>query len=412
MKKILFFNFVLALVISTGQNSFAQRTAVWVHGVNSNNTWWANYAATFAGVRANLNSDNRTYRSDRMANMVTDIRNGAGRNNQHIYIGHSMGGVALRDLAINNPGHLGGIITVGSPLNGAMALNSLNNGNLERSLQLGIREIVAGPLSVGFVRFYVIRQGLSMNDAFNALNNVITDVQGAFGVAGRELQANSAYINTFENQNTGVPTLSIWGNENRPVHWRLASTEVFDNDTELPDIVSQIGDVYHGIYIAKLVTGGIGLFYNWFKAGRRFYQAIQWKRGRDYIRSRSESDWNNLIGATRTERQNRCRWDYACDRTIGRGPGQIGIYPIDDAIQFNCGYQQVCYSINVPINEPSDGLIHRTSQRGDGTRWARGNHENEEAEGANHQEQNDHIEVFNALNDAFNGDNQGIFDVR
>ncbi len=61
------------------------------------------------------------------------------------------------------------------------------------------------------------------------------------------------------------------------------------------------------------------------------------------------------------------------------------------------------------FNEPSDGLIHRSSQRGDGTRWARGNHENTEARGANHQEQNDHIAVRNALDRAFNGGNQRIF---
>ncbi len=61
------------------------------------------------------------------------------------------------------------------------------------------------------------------------------------------------------------------------------------------------------------------------------------------------------------------------------------------------------------FNEPSDGLIHRSSQRGDGTRWARGNHENEEAEGANHQEQNDHIAVETALRNAFDGRNQDIF---
>ena len=93
MKKILFYSFVLALVLATGQNSFAQRNVFWVHGINSSSGWWEKYDEIF-DLRADLRSVNVDFRDDEesMADMVDAITTRIGAGNQRVAVGHSMGG--------------------------------------------------------------------------------------------------------------------------------------------------------------------------------------------------------------------------------------------------------------------------------------------------------------------------------
>ena len=242
------------------------------------------------------------------------------------------------------------------------------------------------------------------------------------------LNDSSGYINRFRNADPGIPTISIWGNENRPVVWRMASDAIESGFLEWVSIGHSEGqavrraNTFASLYNARAILA-LAQPISWISIRIGFirfkipvptgtYAYTQWRRGWRFLKHDAESDWSNLIGSVRTERRRSCRQRLVCDML----PSRIGSYPgapvlTDDAIERRCDYQEVCTWINVPITEPSDGLIHRTSQQGGGTAWARNpDHRNREAVGANHLEQNNHREVQDILTRAFDGEEQRIFE--
>ena len=139
-------------------NVIAQdRNVAWIHGLDGNANSWKHYNQIFDKER-NLNSLRTTYNTDNgitystnkvIGSMDTHYKKGAN-NPRNLGIGHSMGGLMLRDadrITANGTKKFGGYITVASPNYGAPIANSLLDGSVENAAENACNKLADGPLS-------------------------------------------------------------------------------------------------------------------------------------------------------------------------------------------------------------------------------------------------------------------------
>jgi hypothetical protein len=399
---IIFFTCMFFSLTILAQN----RNVIWVHGIEENETdrsngFWQEYAAQFAQQRR-INSSNLDYNSAAgMRNMAREIVNRTNGNANNIGIGHSMGGLALREIdARTAPNHVGGIITMGSSLNGARIINAWQNGEVSAYISHSVNELLKGPKRQFYATYIIVNTSLR---AFNGRNLAEVILDAALdnvplglleGPSPTDLREGSAYLNNARMYSTNRPKISVYGNENRPVHYRLASSAIGQPDVFLPNVIRDARGVYNAFYIQNLATS-----YNILNA----YRAAGWKAGRDYLDEKSETGWNNLIGATRTESKRSCYTEFVCPDYSCYD--NINSYEDYLACQARC-YQERCQTTTVRYNQSSDGLLHESTQTGQNTHATRSMWAPNrvfEARGVNHNEFDDHEESNRILNDIFNG---------
>lgn len=126
----------------------AIRPVHWVHGMGSNGGLWDDYRTLFQTQRRidATSSTNANYATNAgVVAMSNDIRAVITDNANGIVFGHSMGGVALREVArfdaVNSTNNFGGFITAGSPLIGAKIFNSIASGLAESSILNGVDQL-------------------------------------------------------------------------------------------------------------------------------------------------------------------------------------------------------------------------------------------------------------------------------
>ena len=75
--------------------------------------------------------------------------------------------------------------------------------------------------------------------------------------SAQDLQVGSPIINNINNNGSGIPQLSIWGNERSPVHWRLLSSldSGNANDTEWVEIAEDFRAAYHTQFLIHTSVG-------------------------------------------------------------------------------------------------------------------------------------------------------------
>lgn len=157
MKYITYKILFLAIFFISHINMNAQRNVIWVHGLGGNASSWEHYNDIFDNER-DINSLRQTYDTgfgiSNMANQVIlSIDNyyaHKSHNPNNLAIGHSMGGLAIRDadrITHNTGNRFGGYITVTSPNYGAPISNSLTDGSVVCAAQNALSKITAGPIS-------------------------------------------------------------------------------------------------------------------------------------------------------------------------------------------------------------------------------------------------------------------------
>jgi hypothetical protein len=333
------------------------------------------------------------------ADIITETRN-RPIDDQTIWVGHSMGGVAAREIGTaTSPSKVGGVVTVGAPLNGARVANALISGQVNSYIEHGINQLLKGPLRQFLTGNYVIVRGLSRSFTGKNLQEVLLeriDDKGFLSTTPnnpsvRDLAVNSSYMNTATSRNFSKPNISIYGNENSPVHYRLASTALFDNDVLLPELLENAKGVYSTFYDVSFINI-FSPVTAWRRAG--------WKAGRDYLKHGSETGWNSLIGAVRTEEKRSCYTTFTCSHSFYYPNCTNGNYT---SACDNC-WRQVCDDVVRVYNEPSDGLIHQSSQVGANTLAIDSEWRPDvtfEALGANHNEYDSHPGTRIVLTDIF-----------
>ncbi|MES2732086.1 MAG: hypothetical protein V4714_10070 [Bacteroidota bacterium] len=381
-----------------------RRPVVWVGGLNEGNEFWANYATLFQQERQ-MNSDRDSYSAASRAGvngMAAIVRTHGAVGGNSLGIGHSMGGVALREVDRNDPNRFSAYITMGSPMNGTQVAVSVLNGSLRVAIDDGVGRMLAGPnansLAIPFV------DGLLVDDFVRKIGKAISPEVNTFGRQTlTDLSPGSAYMQGIRNFAGNVPAVSIQGVENGPVHWRIATSAMqgegnaVEDDEKLVQTANRFYDFYNAHYIANLAGGP--LFW---------YFANKWKQGRDYIRDQSEPDYLNIIGARRVEIIDYPYQNYLC----GNEGFEYNQYRecIADA-NYNNGDPRECdhwcwqtgtYQVSVTIEELSDAFITASSQIGQGTAWQRSAGDIYRAEGANHLQQSNHSQVTLQFNRIFN----------
>lgn len=373
-----------------------------MHGLGADGTSWTKWHDLFiAERRLNDRTSTRNYTTSAgVANMALQIRSSYlfQPDNQAIYFGHSMGGVAGRHIDVNNNGNFGGFVTFGSPLDGASIANSLASGQASGYISQGVDKVTRGPIRELGTVFYLIWD-LAVLDVINnridrAVRNMFGDNQGV-----TDLAEGSTYLNSsIKNTQTSTPKIQIYGNEEGPVLWHLVSSAAnegsnYADDSKFVNWTSTAGDVYNGmmwVNIAQAASSGwwsfgIGaIYHSWVANG--------WAEGRDWFRYDSENGWNGLIGASTAASKQ------ICYEIIVENPGCLNDYYtfgfIDD-VSICYGPSLYCYTYYSPINGQSDGFIKAPSQTGYNSDWSN-NATKIEALGVNHLEMlgNDKVAII------------------
>jgi triacylglycerol esterase/lipase EstA (alpha/beta hydrolase family) len=352
-------------------NVIAQdRNVAWIHGLDGNANSWKHYNQIFDKER-NLNSLRTTYNTDNgitystnkvIGSMNTRYKDNAkGANNpRNLGIGHSMGGLMLRDadrITANGTKKFGGYITVASPNYGAPIANSLLNGSVQNAAENACNKLTDGPLSQLIPVPFNFLSDLSTDVLCNIFidNDLIQSFQGS-PVTNKDLRVGSPTIDAINDYDTNLPRISIWAEENSPVHWRMLSSQMFGNDTDLVKIAKSVRAVYDGFYIynkSKAVVSGVLGFFNpyiWGFTALYGYRATQWKKGRNWIDD-SENIWSSLIKTTRREKQTY----WALTSVFG------GVWTGDNTIG-SLGLSWKQHTRFISVNYPSDGLLPQYTQ--------------------------------------------------
>lgn len=313
LRKIIFLLLGLTLGLSLQTRAQAQaqdKDALWIHGYNGDVTTWRDFSLNISGYNALITGYKgyhlkplmpETYDTESGVNsFISQIiyRNPGVFQNNMITVAHSFGGVAARHMDRTDATHkLGGIITVGSPLNGAGIASSINDGSVAAFGKNALHSLEVGPLS----------QFLPMNIASGLLgiinffgDNIITK-KGAPNQSTWEMALGSNFITADMNASpTPTPKVSIYGNEVSPVHWNFIASTTGRNNVVA--IAQGAEDDYYTLFVVNTVAGtvhGILGFWNpafWEDAILEFWRAIMWRIGYDWLHD-SERMWNVLIGS-------------------------------------------------------------------------------------------------------------------
>jgi pimeloyl-ACP methyl ester carboxylesterase len=449
MKRQILYTTVIAfcLLLIEKQYVYAQnRGAIWVHGLKDNSGRIHDWVDIFSEHRAGgqtvlgerslttLNNDrirlegsNDDWRgyatSGGVDAMANDIRSTFQQNPQNIYFGHSMGGVAGRAIDVNHTGEFGGIITAGSPLDGARIANSARNNDTNWWAVDGIERVTRGPFRQ-FGPFTYNILNFAVNDLLTVLLFPVFD---AFGLRESnnqgvtDLAENSGYMNSgIRNSQTNTPKIHIWGNEEGPTFWRLVSQSIGNgDDNQWVNVANTAGDVYEA---GMWVNIGLAIATGWwtfgFGAVWYIYTADGWSAGADWWRDGADRGWNYLIGsgtpssytvcyqALNTQGFNNCM-SSSCQGGACNGSNA---YPIYTTCQQQNTYTQ-CYTYNSTVNGQSDAFIKVPSQQGFSSVWSN-NAIKVEARGVNHLEMGKHPRVREILDEAFDGRHGGFFAVQ
>jgi hypothetical protein len=217
-----------------------------------------------------------------------------------------------------------------------------------------------------------------------------------------DLAVGSSALQQLNGSSTSIRRIAIWGNESSPVHWRTVSSSVTSNvsDKIVPQIANKFRGIYNGFYVTQNILGIVHAISTAINASfgsplaiksaimsaNAFHCAAQWKKGRDWL-DQSEGIWTDLIGAQRWEQQQKQVFALtpqaqaqiaaieeqlaeAVENSMdnaGRGRREIVVLRGAIASIRNNPNNYVANgwaTVNVYINEASDGLVHQTSQIG------------------------------------------------
>ncbi len=419
--------FLLVMMVLTYNCLKSQdRGSVWVHGLNSGADDWLKYEQLFKAERQLFDqvtgATPRHYFTNggvksTASQVYTSYSIGrGGQNNRTIYVGHSNGGVVGRELDVN-PAYsnsLGGIITFGSPLDGAKIANTSENGQADNFVNDGVDKITRGP----------VRQLYYLNEIANLLGwdaiallqttirSSVIPSNPAADIGQQDLKEGSAYMNSgVRDVITTTPKIHVYGNENGPVLWHyltsyenIGAHRPLSDDTQFVNLADLAGDIYNDLMWVNIAlavetgwfTFGIGgVYYGWIANG--------WAEGRDWFRYDAENGWNSLIGSGSTAFRSVCYEAFQfgtyqnCLEQVRLDPRHYEDYDCaNPATYTQCDYY---YS---PVNGQSDGFIKAPSATGYNSDWSN-NATKIEALGVNHIEMLDNPRIEKIFRDIFNG---------
>lgn len=402
---------LLVPALSIAQN----RDVDWIHGLGGNQNSWDNVHTTYTGQNLQISSSTRLgyVTNSGIAPMASAINNAVSGGSNTISISHSMGGTAVRQLDLWNSNKWAGNLTVGSPLRGAKIAPATQNGDAQSYISHGTTELLRGPASgsqiiflinptigIAFQIFATIGVKNS-NSIAGALVDAITGSYGLTGATASDLDPNGSYMQNIASQSTGTPKIHVWGNEDDPVVWRVASSYA-DNGNDQTG-VNVVNDAA-GIYQAE---SNIANTMSWIPPFILFAHAFLqwrsrcWQAGADWLRTESNDAWKVLIGAGNSYTQT--VWVPELDWQCYEQNQQCDPENPNSCDQNEC-MNYVQQQVTTYYVDNSDGVVPAFSARNDGGAW-RGH--TVEAPGVNHREMLAFDRIHFTLDDIFDGANTG-----
>ena len=258
--KLKYFFILFILGISTmvaNAQPTADRLVFWVHGLGGNASSWqkAAYASMLTVPGSGLNPRNLySYQPDynQFDNDVPDAALYLHQNalaggdafcatynitdkNKNFIIAHSQGGIVSRyldKLYNDNPTTLGrrfgGIVTFGTPHQGAQALN--NKEMLKQLINDGCNDLIIGPSTEEVLFTFPLSLIVSGRDVQNVLkpvcnfinNNIVPILTTSFeGPIQKDYRVGAAALSEINGAPTPTHKVAFYGIEEEPVMWRM-----------------------------------------------------------------------------------------------------------------------------------------------------------------------------------------------
>ncbi len=449
-------SFLILSNLCVTQRVMAQnnRNAVYFYGLGKTQNESKAYGDKFAAERKFISRTNLnnyvTRQTDPtgMQRVADDAYNGAltalgtqSTDPNNIAIGHDIGGLIARSIHKNHPGMFGGFILTGTPNQDMVIVSNYINGRIQSEFtQTGLR--FAGDVKAVF-NF----------DGNNFGELAIADIPLRW--AQRQFGSNPANVfssvSDVQNRNTSfmrgladaapIPKITIRGNENDPAVWRYfssingraigAATEgsILGSDEDLVNLVNTTitkskndADIAALTGTLKVIGVVVGFFFNPFSLGaviaggsallnpvadfrtvNRLADKIGWLQDSRLI-------WNKLIGADREEIvtiTNIGGMTAACTNGINANGWQWYWQTLSQEERTRCWINEV-RQVRVSISEPSDGLLHETTQKLSNL----AEDQQLEAAEANHEELLNHPRVTERYNQIWEGEINAYFKTR
>jgi pimeloyl-ACP methyl ester carboxylesterase len=406
--RIYVFAFALLCTIFAAQGN----DYIWLHGLNDGTDCWSIYQQAFTPSNGNTfyydsKSGIEKMSFDMWASKSASFGSGT------ILIGHSMGGLIARELEYNHSGSIKGIITIGTPHQGAPVLGELYNGganNLTRkvgnkaksSVQASVTAICFTIPGVGFVLPVSINLGIDGLYKYVGLpyidKTINEEVAKDYGAdCSKDMIPGSTYMNKIANRKVNVPILTFACQEDR---WQLArlgyctqnqstlQTDATINTdgnfdmggynqlNSLNSTFKTVGGVHAGIAGACAV-GGFFFPYLWAASAAHGVASGSWYSTAGYIDDGLDFDHAVLLGS------------YHVDR-------------IDTQHRFLWWKWTTTTYVTVP--EPHDGVVGINSQQLDKSKGTNVIWANATIKGVNHMEEFNHYKTRAEFDKVINGD--------
>jgi hypothetical protein len=447
MKKI-FIKCLLTLFFAfcfLSTNFAQQKNLVMIHGLGGGARSLAPYANEFLRTRSSVgqaptfehnSADGVSTAAENSRNLTIGLSQGRTDRSMDIGIGHSMGGLTVREMdrqAIlsNQQKMFGGFVMLGSPNHGTKLVTSFNDGSLDAFLNGFCKEVVLDPLlslTTGALNLFGLSTAANITGLVKTFDSKICGWGVKLAEKGfkgfqtpsiKDLAQNAPFLdgsNGINGFTSATHKVCFMGNENSPVHWRLfSSNSNTPNDGLLHDgtqdqiLVDDMNDIKN----IELMTGiGFSMMsfaclfdpHAWYlvvplgKIGYEFIDGYVWL-------DQSESQYNNLLGAfgSFTEQQTFLVFNCYGERGSLESQYQRGQISMNEYFRRvsalysnpNCT-QEITAAVQVPLNGESDGVVPLQSQRLVGST-------NFILDGVNHFELRDHPLVTAQFTKLFNG---------
>lgn len=357
---------VLLVLLGVSNLSLAQvsRNVDWIHGIGGDQGSWAETAQLFQQERLINTSINTAYETGEgigfMANQVQAESQGVSGNNL-IAITHSMGGVASRQVDVNNTGHFGAIITFGSPLRGARIVDAVVNGEINTFISRGTYQLAQGPATLPVITPIIIL-GYPLLSWFE--NRLVRQTVNSLSLRGQtidDLREESPYNQQFYGNATPTPKLMLWGEEDNPILPRLAAGFQGGDEQEAVDSWDNARqgygtgeDICHAFTFIPII-------------GLAFIPAYQaWRAGHQYMLYEADGQWRTMIGASFTQTYSYSVWLPFLTATYQ----ELMYCAENNLIDGDCPYMyQIVYHYSYFVNTPTDGVVPVRSAIAENTAW-------------------------------------------
>lgn len=315
------------LILPFGAMHTEANNYIWLHGLNDEVTCWQLYDQAFT---SGTSSRKKYDCNNSVQGIGTEVWNNveSTKRNNMILIGHSLGGIVAREIEFNYRANVKGIITIGTPHQGAQIENETASGAL-RGMASKVVNMFLSSINASIDAFG--RETSIMSGAVNAtkdlkekdlVDGVLSNMADGKQTCEQQIQVGSAYMKTInETRKVNVPILCFAAEEDR---WSLArmgycayrkdelqtksnlnTDGKFDqtgyNMMTAGSLSAGLLSVTHTSICIPLYICGIYSPYLWHMAERHDAAAASWGNVSNYLSNGLDFDHAKLIGATRVD---------------------------------------------------------------------------------------------------------------